>query len=233
LLFYLNLGNKVVGITNYCKYPEKEIKNLKKIGGTKNIKLDIIKTLAPDLIISVKEENNKSDIIKLAENYNVFVGDLTDYKSSLKLIQKIGNICNKSIQAKHLVQNIKNEFSKINISKPKTCCYLIWNNPIMTVGNNTFISSMLSKAGFNNVFAHLQSYPEITEEEIDKKKPEYILLSSEPFNFTEKHRKIYQKKFPASKVMLVDGEMFSWYGNRMLFAPNYFILNWLNNSDFR
>ncbi len=222
LLFYLGLGNKIVGVTNYCKYPEKEIYNTTKIGGTKTINYDVIEKLKPDLIIAIKEENTKEEVLKLAEKYNVFVGDLTDYKSALSLIMQIASVCSAKEQAKQLVLEINNKFDKLNNDITKTCCYLIWNKPIMTIGNKTFISSMLEKAGFNNIFSYLQSYPQITESDILKKNPEYIFLSSEPFKFTDKHRKIYQEKFPNSKVVLVDGEIFSWFGSRMLFAPEYF-----------
>ena len=222
LLFYLGLGNNVVGVTNYCKYPKKEIKNITKIGGTKTLNFKSIDNLNANLIVAVKEENTKNEILKLTEKFNVFIGELTDYNSALQLILDIGKICKIENQAIQLVSKIESNFLKLNNSIQKTCCYLIWNHPIMTVGNNTFISSMLEKAGFKNVFSNLQSYPEITETDIYEKMPEYILLSSEPFKFTEKHQNIYQKKFPNSKVILVDGEMFSWYGSRMLFAPNYF-----------
>jgi len=222
LLFYIGLGDKIVGLTNYCKYPEKEIANITKVGGTKTIDFEAIESLNPDLIIAIKEENQKEEVLKLSKNYNVFIGDLTDFNSALLLITEIGEICKVEKQAKQLVDNIESKFSKVNNKEIKTCCYLIWDKPIMTIGNDTFISSMLEKAGFNNVFSDLQSYPQITESNILEKKPEYIFLSSEPFKFTKKHRKIYQEKFPKSKVVLVDGEMFSWYGNRMLLAPDYF-----------
>ena len=222
LLFYLGLGDKVVGVTIFCKYPKNEIENITKVGGTKMVDFNTIANLNPDLIIAIKEENTKDEVLKLAKSYNVFIGDLTDYESALQLINEIGKICKVEKQAKQLVFDIETSFSKLNNKITKSCCYLIWNNPIMTVGNNTFISSMLEKAGFKNVFANLQSYPEITEADILEKNPEYIFLSSEPFKFTEKHCKIYQEKYPNSKVVLVDGEMFSWYGSRMLLAPDYF-----------
>jgi len=222
LLFYLGLKNRIIGVTNFCKYPEKEIINITKVGGTKTINFDVIEKLNPDLIIAVKEENTKDEVLKLTENFNVFIGDLFDYKSALQLILEIGKICKVENQAVQLVSKIEINFLKLNNSIQKTCCYFIWNKPIMTVGGTTFISSMLEKVGFKNVFSHLQSYPEINEADIIEKNPEYILLSSEPFKFTEKHRKIYQEKFPKSRVVLVDGEMFSWYGSRMLYATDYF-----------
>jgi len=222
LLFYLGLGENLVGVTNFCKYPKEKIAKITKVGGTKTINFKTIDELEPDLIIAIKEENQKDEVLKLAENYNVFIGDLTDYSSALQLIMDIGKICKVYENAKQLIYNIENKFSSLHTKKPKTCCYLIWNNPIMTVGGDTFISNMLEKAGFENVFANLQSYPQISETNITEKMPEYILLSSEPFKFTKKHQNIYQEKFPNSKVILVDGEMFSWYGSRMLFAPDYF-----------
>lgn len=222
LLFYLGLGEKIVGVTNFCKYPKNEIKNVSKIGGTKNIDFNKIELLKPDLIISIKEENSKNDIVVLSKNYNVFIGDLYNYKSALDLIIEIGNICRVELKAKKLIKEIDANFNKLDLIENKTCCYLIWNNPIMTVGDNTFINSMLQKAGFENIFSNFNSYPVITENDILNKNPKFILLSSEPFKFTEKHQKIYQEKYPNSKVILVDGEMFSWYGSRMLYAPKYF-----------
>lgn len=222
LLFHLGLGDSIVGVTNYCKYPENKIDCIAKLGGTKSINFETISNLNPDLIISVKEENNKNEIVSLSENYNIFVGDLHNYNSALQLIIEIGEVCKVKQQAKKLVLDINNKFAEINTHKPKSCCYLIWNEPIITVGNNTYINSMLNMAGFNNVFSHINSYPSITQKDITNAQPEYIMLSSEPFKFTEKHKEVYQKLYPNSKVILVDGEMFSWYGSRMLLAPNYF-----------
>jgi ABC-type Fe3+-hydroxamate transport system substrate-binding protein len=99
---------------------------------------------------------------------------------------------------------------------------MIWQNPYMLAANNTFINIILKHLGFNNLGAILERYPEITEKELTKLNPEYVFLSSEPFPFKEKHIEHYQKLFPNSKIKLVDGEMFSWYGNRMLLAFDYF-----------
>ena len=91
----------------------------------------------------------------------------------------------------------------------------------MAVGNNTFINDILNKTGFHNVFECLERYPEVVEDSIKKANPEYILLSSEPFPFSEKHMLQFKKQFPNSKILLVDGEMFSWYGSRLKLAPEY------------
>ncbi|MEJ7664704.1 MAG: helical backbone metal receptor [Hymenobacter sp.] len=83
---------------------------------------------------------------------------------------------------------------------------------------------MLARAGFRNVFAHLDRYPEITAAQLRAAAPERILLSSEPYPFQEKHLADFQEICPAAKIQLVDGELFSWYGNRLRLAPAYFKL---------
>ena len=65
-------------------------------------------------------------------------------------------------------------------------------------------------------------YPEMNIEEIKTLQPKILMLSSEPFPFKEKHIKYFQEKFPSTNIMLVDGEMFSWYGSRMQKAAQYF-----------
>ncbi|MBA3706033.1 MAG: cobalamin-binding protein, partial [Bacteroidetes bacterium] len=91
----------------------------------------------------------------------------------------------------------------------------------MIAGNGTFINEMLLKCGFNNVFA-LSRYPEVTEQQIADSNPELILLSSEPYPFKEQHIREFQAICPQAKIITVDGEIFSWYGSRLLQAPEYF-----------
>ena len=91
----------------------------------------------------------------------------------------------------------------------------------MAAGNDTFIHHMLGVAGFENVFADKDRYPEIMIEELKARAPQFILLSSEPFPFNQKHAEELQQQLPSSKILLVDGEMFSWYGSRLLKAPKY------------
>ena len=91
----------------------------------------------------------------------------------------------------------------------------------MVAGNSTFINEMLKCCGFKNVFETLR-YPEVTAEQISAANPEVILLSSEPYPFKEKHIQQFKEICPAAKVIIVDGELFSWYGSRLLKAPAYF-----------
>ena len=92
----------------------------------------------------------------------------------------------------------------------------------MVAGSDTFIDDMLQRAGFENVFKDLGRYPEISLAQLAEAQPSILLLSSEPYPFSEKHKKELQEICPGTRVMLVDGEMFSWYGSRLLQAPGYF-----------
>ena len=102
--------------------------------------------------------------------------------------------------------------------------YFIWQKPFMVAGNHTFINDMLCTCGFNNIFAtsDLMRYPEVSVQQIAAANPEVILLSSEPYPFKDKHIKEFQSICPGAKIIIVDGELFSWYGSRLLHAPAYF-----------
>jgi len=92
----------------------------------------------------------------------------------------------------------------------------------MVVGGDTFIHSMMLEAGFSNVFGDKKRYPVITAGDIRNSSCRCLLLSSEPFPFTEKHKQSFTELFPGIQIILADGEMFSWYGSRMQLAPAYF-----------
>jgi ABC-type Fe3+-hydroxamate transport system substrate-binding protein len=221
LLFDLNMGDAVKGITDYCIYPEREIKNKKRIGGPKSIDFDIVDKINPDLIISVKEENSKNQIIELAGKYNVLVLDIVDYKSALQGIKTVGDYCFCKNAASVLVGDIEKSFAENRVNTTKECVYLVWYNPIIVAGANTFINSFMQKAGFKNIVKN-SGYPKITVEELKKMNPEFVLLSSEPFDFKDEHKYFFEKNITETNVIFVDGEMFSWYGSRMLKASKYF-----------
>ena len=220
-LFYLGLGNNIVGVTNWCKYPEHEIKQITKIGGVKGFDKDIISELKPDIIFAVKEENDKEEIKSVAREYNVFVATVENFEDSTKLINDIGLLTKTSSKAKYLSSQIEREFNNIPDFEGKTCAYFVWNKPMMVVGANTFIDSVLQKCNFNNVFSGENSYPIVEFKDITLKNPEVIFLCSEPFEFKEKHRVEYQTKFPSSKIILINAEMFTWYGSHLLETRNY------------
>lgn len=223
LLYDLGLEEQVVGITKFCIHPNKWFITKTRVGGTKNVNLSTIKKLNPTLIIANKEENVKEQIEELAKDFAVWVTDVNTFEDALQMIEDIGHLTNTTTKANHLTQKIKEEFATIpSINKPTNTCYLIWQNPYMTVGSDTFIHAMLQKCGFNNIFSHKVRYPEIDIDQLKTLDCQLLLLSSEPYPFKQKHIDELQTHLPNTKIMLVDGEMFSWYGSRLLHAPKYF-----------
>ncbi len=186
------------------------------------MQIETIKNLQPDLIICSKEENVKEQIEILAADFNVLVTDVKNYDDALQMILNIGKICNKENEALQLVTEIKNNFTKLNVTKNITAAYLIWKDPYMTIGGDTFIHDMLLHCGFNNLFENKTRYPEISIAQLQAANCQLLLLSSEPYPFAQKHIDELQIHLPNTKIVLVDGEFFSWYGSRMLDAPAYF-----------
>ncbi len=99
--------------------------------------------------------------------------------------------------------------------------YLIWKNPWMSVGNDTFIHHVLQELGMESVTAHLSRYPVIDDTLYDLQ-PDWVLFSSEPYPFSEKDFADMRKHFPNSQFLLVRGEYFSWFGSQMVGAGSYF-----------
>ena len=222
LLYDLGLGDRVVGITKFCIHPSKWRKVKTIIGGTKNFRFDVIDKLKPDLIIGNKEENYKEGIGKLSDKYPVWMSDIFSLDDSLSMMKQIGEITNTQHEASLLIDKISLGFNTIPKFKNKTVAYLIWNDPYMVVGSNTFINNILSQLGFANVFKNNDRYFTTTIEELIALNVDYIFLSSEPYPFKEKHLNKMCNLCPNSIVKIVDGEMFSWYGSRLLKSPMYF-----------
>ncbi|MBA2746779.1 MAG: ABC transporter substrate-binding protein [Flavisolibacter sp.] len=224
LLFELGLEKEVIGITKFCIHPRQWFRNKIRIGGTKQIDIEKIKSLEPNLVIANKEENEKAQVENIAKTFPVWVSDIQNLTQALEMIGMIGKICDKETKASELIRKILDGFEPLEKPNHKTdrqdCCYLIWKDPYMTVGGDCFINDMLERAGFNNVFKHLQRYPEIQVEELVH--CPLIFLSSEPYPFGDKHIHELKIKLPHTRIELVDGELFSWYGSRLMHAPSYF-----------
>lgn len=220
LLVDLGLMDRIVGVTKFCIHPKGLKKEKTVIGGTKNFHFDKIESLQPDLIIGNKEENYQEGIEKLAEKFPVWMSDIYTLEDAYRMILSIGELTGTSIEAVQIVSQIKDGLEK-EFKLKGSAVYLIWKDPLIAVGSNTFLDSMLEKAGFNNPI-NQSRYPEIDLKEIVKLNPEFLLLSSEPYPFKEKHISFFQEKLPKTKIKIVDGEMFSWYGSRLLFTGKYF-----------
>ncbi|MBN8673476.1 MAG: ABC transporter substrate-binding protein [Chitinophagales bacterium] len=223
LLADLGLTDEVVGITKFCIHPKEWFHSKIRVGGTKQLNTAIIHSLAPDLVIANKEENVKEQINELQQQYPVWISDVNNLDDAYEMIAQIGAMTEKSEQATRIIEKISTKFSQLQTSnfKLKTA-YLIWQKPYMTVGGDTFIHSMLELAGFDNICKEQTRYPEVTIAELKNANCELLLLSSEPFPFQQKHIDELQSLLPNTKIILVDGELFSWYGSRLLKAPAYF-----------
>jgi len=244
LLFDLGLNEEVIGITKFCVHPQQWFKTKTRMGGTKNLHLDEIRKLQPHLIIANKEENVKEQIETLAKDFPVWISDVNNLHDALEMMTAIGEITGKQNEAEILIKQIKTNFASLTNNQilkenfyskqPKTqnpklkTAYLIWKDPYMTVGGDTFINDMLYYAGFENIFSQLNRYPQITIEQLRSANTsvetqcQLLILSSEPYPFKQKHIDELKDQLPDTKIILADGEMFSWYGSRLLKAPAYF-----------
>jgi ABC-type Fe3+-hydroxamate transport system substrate-binding protein len=230
LLFDLGLREEVVGITKFCVHPRQWFDSKTRVGGTKTIKMAVIHSLQPNLVIANKEENTKEQIDQLAEQYPVFISDVKDLPTALQMIISVGDITNTSSHANAIARQVQDDFN--NLAKQWKIlaegrsqirsAYLIWNKPYMAAGGDTFIGAMLRACGLKNMFEHLSRYPTITIEDLQTSRCELLLLSSEPYPFSRKHVEELQISLPATEIVLVDGQMFSWYGSRLLRSVAYF-----------
>lgn len=220
LLVDLGLEGQIVGVTKFCIHPKHLRKSKRIVGGTKNYRFEVIDSLKPDLIIGNKEENDREGIEKLAEKYPVWMSDIFSLDDNYEMICQVGRITQRESQSQEIIRKIKTSFEK-PIPRKGTCVYLIWNDPIMVAGQDTFINVMLGKAGFENLIDKPR-YPVLEKEDLQRINPDFLLLSSEPFPFKEKHLDFFHTLLPNSQIKLVDGELFSWYGSRLVHSADYF-----------
>jgi ABC-type Fe3+-hydroxamate transport system substrate-binding protein len=222
LLYDLGLRNEVAGITKFCIHPDEWFRTKKRIGGTKTVHLGEVRALKPDLILANKEENVQEQVEALAAEFPTWSSDITTLEGALDAIRSIGQLVHREGEARALVARILDAFEELEPvfeNRPDTG-YLIWRDPWMTVGHDTFIHDMMERLGVHNAFSDRTRYPEISIEEMQR--CEYLLLSSEPYPFKQAHVAELQAQLPHTHILLVDGELFSWYGSRLLHSPAYF-----------
>ena len=239
---------EVVGITKFCVHPPVWFRTKPRIGGTKDIHPEKIAALQPHLIIANKEENVREQIESLATQFPVWVSNIPDLPAALGMIRCLGDIIGCPGPAQTLAGQIQKDFDALSplpasfanppsppVSPPPSysvrpapsprTAYLIWRTgkPLsyMAAGRDTFIDDMLHRCGLTNVVDQPR-YPVTDPAALAASGCELVLLSSEPYPFRNKHREELQALLPKATIRLVDGEMFSWYGSRLLHAPTYF-----------
>lgn len=222
LLWDLGLREELIGITKFCIHPDEMFRTVERVGGTKTLDIEKIRKLKPDLIIGNKEENEKSQIEELQKEFNVWMSDIFNFEDAYEMIKCLGEILQKQQAANKISNQLRKTIPEIkNIFSNQRVLYFIWNKPYMLAGGNTFINHVLNYAGLVNVAQHLQRYPELTNDQLKEMKPDFCFLSSEPFPFKEKHQQEIELFLPGVKTLIVDGEIFSWYGSRLLHLPPY------------
>lgn len=224
LLHDLGLGDRVVGITKFCIHPEAWYRSKPRVGGTKNVDLAKVRALKPDLIIGNKEENERADIEALEREFPVWMSDVNDLDGALDMIRRIGTLTGTALVADALAHRIATGFAQlVPDAVPRRVAYLIWRNPYMAAGRNTFIDDMLRRCGWANACATSPDrYPAADLHPERPDGPELVLLSSEPYPFKAVHAEELKQQLPGAGIVPVDGEAFCWYGSRLLQSPPYF-----------
>lgn len=226
LLADLGLEAETVGITRFCVHPTHWYRSKPRVGGTKDFKFERIAALQPDLILANKEENTAEGIAQLSAHFRVWVSDIVRFSDALDMITTIGNLTCRQAQATQIINVIetaRHQHATLSPALRPRAAYLIWRNPYMVAANNTFINSMLTDiCGFDNAFAHLSRYPTLALSDLVDVAADVLFLSSEPYPFRDKHIAELRANLPAhTRIMLTNGEMWSWYGSRLIQAIPY------------
>lgn len=227
LLAAIGLNEEIIGITKFCVHPDHWFRHKQRIGGTKNVAIEKVRALQPDLIIANKEENVLEQVLELEKMAPVWTSDIHSIEDALSMMQSIGALTGKNTEATLLINTIEEKrilLQKLTREKKQVLrvAYLIWKDPYMAAGGDTFIDTMLQACGWENCLGNRMRYPEIGLSELEQLRPDLVLLSSEPYPFQQKHITALEQVLPGTRIVLADGEMFSWYGSRMAEAFDYF-----------
>ncbi|MBW2241223.1 MAG: ABC transporter substrate-binding protein [Deltaproteobacteria bacterium] len=224
-LFALGLGDRVVGVTEWCVHPAAEVASLPKLGGTKNPDLQALIALAPDLVIANREENRRKDVERMAEaGIPVWVTHPRSVAEGAELLAVMAGLGAEPDTVRRVVQPTLAAVALAEaepVERPIPVFCPIWKGPWMSVGADTYAHDLLRLCGGANVFANRTDgrYPRVTEEEIVRAAPEVVLLPDEPYAFTDRDAQaLGELPLPASRsgrIHVIDGTWVSWYGPRI------------------
>lgn len=214
-------AENILARTKFCTEPAALVTSIPRIGGTKNLHLQRIRELKPDLLIASKEENTLEDITALQEEIPVWLTDIKTLADNDEFLSTLEEKLDYTFNAKKVSESIYATLNAHRLPQKKKAAYLIWKNPWMSIGNDTFIHSVLDYLGWENIMGSHTRYPEITESQL--READTLLLSSEPFPFDSSHLKALKKSFPDKEIIRVDGAFFSWYGSYLRHNHNYLL----------
>ncbi|MFT5682710.1 MAG: iron complex transport system substrate-binding protein [Myxococcota bacterium] len=220
-LFALGCGESVVGITRFCVHPADRLAGLVKVGGTKDLVIERLEALKPDLVIGNVEENTTEMFQTIEDRFPLYAAFPRTVDDAIDDLRTMGRLIGAEPEAAQWADRITAARQRLHaaVRPGKDFAYLIWRNPWMAVSGDTFISAMLAEAGRVNALADAPTrYPTIEPAQLAEIGA--ILLSSEPFPFQDKHREELADLagIPTSRISLVDGELCSWHGVRMAAA---------------
>lgn len=222
LVCELGLASQLVGRTGYCIHPKEALKSVPKVGGTKTVNLKKIRELRPTHVILNIDENKQETADALDEFVpNLIVTHPLAPLDNLALYRQIGEAFGRATEAEALCEVFLNEYQiteKLKFPR-RSVLYLIWKDPWMTVSRETYVSRMLALFGLKTVPIKADArYPKLKDLEVSG--TELILLSTEPYRFTESHAREIQAQ-TSRPTRLIDGEMTSWYGPRAIAGLRY------------
>lgn len=228
LICELGLAQFLVGRTGFCIHPQAALAVVPKIGGTKDVNIDKIRALAPTHLVVNVDENEKPTVDALARFIpHVIVTHPLAPEDNPGLYRLIGGIFNVGERAEQLCNDFAREYqatlalAETRSSCPERVLYCIWKDPWMTVSRDTYIARMLALAGWQQCEIDSDKrYPEFRWEPAVVDDVDEILLSTEPYRFTETHADALEKQL-GKPVRLVDGEYLSWYGSRAIAGLAY------------
>jgi ABC-type Fe3+-hydroxamate transport system substrate-binding protein len=225
-LFALGAAESLAGVTDFCVHPADGVASKARVGGTKNPNLVAIRALAPDLVLANKEENRRRDVEALeAEGVPVFVTYARSVREAIEEIRLLGRICASEGRASSIAAEVEDELAlaaaRRAAREPTAAVALVWRDPFMVVGGDTFAHDLLRCCGARNPFADAGAsrYPRVDLRALEAAQPDVILLPTEPYAFGERDRdELLTLDCPAARngrVHVIEGELLSWYGPRM------------------
>lgn len=241
-LFAIGLGDAVVGRTRYCVEPAGRVDDVPICGGTKDVDVDMVCDLSPELILANQEENSRPDLEQLARRgYPLMVSFPRRVADGISHVARIAKLCGVARDA-GVIDLLRRAYDLLREPpEPKVDTFVpIWMDPLMTMNADTFGSDALALAGARNVFSERirlyplkadigtreplppertegkdTRYPRITTDEVRDRTPQLILLPDEPHEFTEADADVFRGlEIPDCSVQFCDGKDLFWYGMR-------------------
>jgi ABC-type Fe3+-hydroxamate transport system substrate-binding protein len=221
-LFAFGAGERVVGLTHFCLEPRAEVRSRPKVGGTKTVEVARVLALAPDLVIASAEENRPEHVEAIAEaGVPVYVTLPTTVVGALHLLEELARLLGVEEGARPLLEGARRALAETQAlargrARPRLFCP-IWRQPWMTIGPGTYMHDLIATCGGDNIFADVhERYPVVELTEAARRRPEVVLLPSEPFRFRRRHlAELEAAGLGGARVHFLDGRLLCWYGPRI------------------